>query len=102
MKIITWNIRGSGSADKLRSIKKLLCRVNLDLLVLQEVKREMADRYLIGSIWKSRFKEWVLLPAVRRAEGILVIWDVITVRVIDSLIGDFSVSIHIEDENEKW
>ena len=57
MKIISWNIKGSGFADKRRSIKRLLCRVNLDLVVLQEVKREVADRSLIGSIWKSRFKE---------------------------------------------
>ena len=73
MKIITWNIRGNGSADKRRSIKRMLCRVNPDLDVLQEVKREAADRQLIGSLLKSRFKEWVLLPAVGRAGGILVI-----------------------------
>ena len=80
----------------------MLCRVNLDLVVLQEVKREVADRHLIGSIWKSRFKEWVLLPAIGSAGGILIIWDVRSMRVIDSLIGDFSVSIQIEDEKEKW
>ena len=101
MKIITWNIRGSGSVDK-KSIKRLLCRVNPDVAVLQEVKREVADRNLIGSIWKSRFKEWVLLLAIRRAGGLLVIWDVTTIRVIDSLIGAFLVSIHIEDERDKW
>ena len=101
MKIITWNIRGSGSADK-RSIKRLLCRVNPDLVVLQEVKREVADKQLIGSLWKSRFKEWVLLPTIGSAGGILVIWDVRSVRVIESLLGDFSVSVLIEEEEEKW
>ena len=102
MKILTWNIRGNGSSDKRRSIKRLLCRVNPDLVVLQEVKREVVDRQLIGSLWKSRFKEWVLLPEVGRAGGILVMWDVRSVQVIDSLVGDFSVLILIEDEREKW
>ena len=102
MKIIKWNIRGSRSADKRRSIKRLLCRVNPDLVVLQEVKRAVADRQLIGSLWKSRFKEWVLLLGIGKSGGILVIWDVRSVRVIDSLIGDFSVSVLIEDEKEKW
>ena len=37
-----------------------------------------------------------------RAGEILVIWDVRSVRVIDSLIGEFSVSVLIEDEREKW
>ena len=80
----------------------MICRVNPDLVILQEVKREVADRQLIGSLWRSRFKEWVLLPAIGRAGGILVIWDVRTVRVIDCLLGEFSVSVLIEDENEKW
>ena len=102
MKIITWNIRGSGSVDKCRSIKRLLCRVNPDVVVLQEVKKDVANRKLIGSLWKSRFKQWVLLPAVGKAGGILVIWDVRSVRVIDNLIGDFLVSVLIEDETEKW
>ena len=69
----------------------MLCRVNLDLVVLQEVKREVADRHLIGSIWKSRFKEWVLLPAIGSAGGILIIWDVRSMRVIDSLIGNYNL-----------
>ena len=102
MKIITWNIRGSGSSEKRRIIKRLLCRVNPDLVVLQEVKKEVVDRQLIGNLWKSRFKEWLLLPSVGRAGGILVIWDVRSVRVIDSLIGEFSVSILVEEERKKW
>ena len=44
----------------------------------------------------------MLLLAVGRVGEILVIWDVRSVRVIDSLIGDFSVSVLIEDEAEKW
>ena len=64
----------------------------------------MADRQLIGSLWKSRFKEWVLLSAIGRVRGILVIWDVRTVQVIDSLLGDFSLSVLIDDDddNDKW
>ena len=57
IKMITWNIRGSGSSDKRRTIKRLIFRVNPDLVVLQEVKRRVADRRLIRSLWKSRFKE---------------------------------------------
>ena len=56
MKIISWNIRGSGSADK-RSIKRLICRINPDLVILKKVKIEVADRQLIGGLWRSRFKE---------------------------------------------
>ena len=44
----------------------------------------------------------MLLPTIGRAGGILVIWDVRSVRVVDSLIVDFTVSVQIEDENDKW
>ena len=66
MKILTWNIRGSGSSCKRRAIKKTICKINPDLVVLQEVKREMIDRAFVASIWRSRFKEWVVLLSIGR------------------------------------
>ena len=98
MKILSWNIRGSGSSIKRRAIKKVICKINPDLVVLQEVKRETIDRAFVASIWRSRFKEWVFLPAVGRAGGILVLWDVRTLKIKEALMGDFSVSVLVEDE----
>ena len=43
----------------------------------------------------------MLLSEVGRSGVILVMWDVRSVRVIDSLVGDFSVSILIKEELEK-
>ena len=51
----------------------------------------------VASIWRSRFKEWTLLPVVGRSGGILVIWDVRSVKVKECLMGDFSISILTED-----
>ncbi|PON63803.1 LOW QUALITY PROTEIN: hypothetical protein TorRG33x02_275130 [Trema orientale] len=48
MKILSWNIRGSGSSTK---------------------------RRVVRSFWGSRFKS-VLLPAVGKAGSILILWDV--------------------------
>ena len=57
----------------------------------------------MGSIWKSRFKEWLLLPSIGRSEGILLMWDTRRVKVIGNLIGDFSISISMKIENsEDW
>ena len=81
MKILSWNIRGSGSQTKRRVIKKLICRINPDLVVLQEVKRESIDRAFVASIWSSRFKEWVVLPAIGRSGGIVLIWVVRSLKI---------------------
>ena len=98
MKILSWNIRGSGSQNKRRAIKKTICRINPDLVVLQEVKTEVIDRGFVASIWSSRFKEWVVLPAIGRSGGIVVIWDVRSLKIKESLLGDFSVSVLVDDE----
>lgn len=103
MKILSWNIRGGGSAGKRRAIKEVICRENPDLVVLQEVKKINIDRNFVGSIWCSRFKDWLLLPYVGRSGGIVIMWDARNVKVIGSLIGDFSVSVHIENfDGKQW
>ena len=95
MKILSWNVRGTGHPDKRRGIKSLVCKVNLDILVLQESKRIYIDRRFIGSIWSSRFKEWVSLPSIGAPGGLVIVWDSRRVSVEESLLGDFSVSIKI-------
>lgn len=60
----------------------MVCKEDPDILVLQEIKRdEEVNRRFVGSIWNSRFKEWVLLPSMRRFVGILVVWDVRRVNI---------------------
>ena len=104
MKIITWNVRGSGSCRKRRSIKEVICREDLDIVVLQEVKEESVDRRFVASVWKSRFKEWLLLPLIGRSGCILIMWDTRRVKITENLIGDFSISIRIRMDNleECW
>ena len=53
MKILSWNIRGSGSLIKRKAIKKVICKINPDLVVLQEVKRDLIDLAFVASIWRS-------------------------------------------------
>jgi len=102
MKILSWNIRGSRSSDKRRAIKALIGKESPDLVVLQEVKRESVNRGFIGSIWSSRFKEWILLPAIGKAGGLLVVWDSRRLSVSENLVGDFSISVRVFSEGKSW
>ena len=96
MKILSWNIRGGGSSLKRRAIKETICKANPDIIVLQETKREEVSKSFVGSIWRSRFKEWIVLPAIGTAGGILIMWDVRWVDIKDSLLGEFSASIFVD------
>ena len=103
MKIMSWNVRGTGSYRKRRSIKEIICKEDPDIVVLQEVKKEFVDRRFVASVWRSRFKEWLLLPSIGRSGGILMMWDTRRVKITENLIGDFSISIRIRMDNlEEW
>ena len=82
MKIITWNVRASGSHRQRRSIKHVIGREDSDIVVLQEVKKEYVDRRFVGSVWRSRFKEWILLPSIGSSGGNLLMWDTRRVKGI--------------------
>ncbi|XP_062073105.1 uncharacterized protein LOC133777487 isoform X1 [Humulus lupulus] len=100
MKILSWNVRGSGNKEKRRAIKESICKVNPDLIVLQEVKKVKIDRRFIGSIWRSRFKAWIYQEPLGRSGGTLIVWDTRSVSVSDSLVGEFTVSIRIVAEGK--
>ena len=104
MKIFSWNIRRSGSPSKRKAIKEVICKANPDIVVLQETKREEVNRSFVGSIWRSKFKEWIVLQAIGTAGAILIMWDVRRVTIRDTLVGEFSVSILVEvaDSSSWW
>lgn len=76
MKLLSWNVRGLGSAAKKRAMKEVILNIKPDIVVLQEVKQIEVDKRFISSSWGSRFKEWVLMPSEDRRGGILIVWDV--------------------------
>lgn len=54
MKIISWNVRGLGSARKRTLIKELLKKEKADIVMQQETKLEVVDSKWIRSIWGSK------------------------------------------------
>ena len=72
MKIISWETKGLSSKKKRRVVKDLLCHENPDVVLLQETKRELCDRRLLGSVWKVSNKEWVVLPTSGASGGVAI------------------------------
>ncbi|KAL5549263.1 hypothetical protein UlMin_004494 [Ulmus minor] len=57
---------------------------------------------MVGSLWKARNRSWVALSSIGSSGGIVIIWDVRGVRVKDSLVGRFTVSIEVEEGDRNW
>ena len=71
-------------------------------MVLQETKKEEMDERWVVSLWKARFRNWVALPSIGRARGIVVLWDRRKTEVIESLVGEFSVSVKVKEDKGEW
>ncbi|KHN34256.1 hypothetical protein glysoja_035891, partial [Glycine soja] len=75
MNILSYNIRGLGKGIKWASIRRLVGKHKIDLLCLQETKRDSLDKALCQTLWGQSDFEWEWVPAVNTAGGLLCIWN---------------------------
>ncbi|KAL8530892.1 hypothetical protein ACS0TY_007790 [Phlomoides rotata] len=50
MKMLTYNIRGLGSRAKMREIRELIMRYDIDFCCIQESKLEVVDAFVCRAI----------------------------------------------------
>ena len=72
--------------------------------MLQETKREIWDRRFVGSVWKGRSKEWVVLLACGASGGVVIMWDSNKLKCTEKLLGSFSVTVKLnfDEEGSFW
>lgn len=97
MKIISWNVKGLGGVEKCRKVKECVEKHKLDIVGLQETKKEVLTSRLLGSVVGKDLFEWCGLPANGTVGGIVCVWNPVTVRKVREIIGNFSVSILLKD-----
>ena len=74
MKIISYNVRGLGRGVKWGAIRRLVKQEGVDMICLQETKKEMVDKAMCQALWGHVEVVWELLPATNSAGGILCLW----------------------------
>ena len=74
MKIISYNVRGLGRGVKWGAIRRLVKLEGVDMLCLQETKKEVVDKALCQALWGHAEVNWEFLPAISSAGGILCLW----------------------------
>ncbi|XP_028087035.1 uncharacterized protein LOC114287789 [Camellia sinensis] len=74
MKLLSWNIRGMGKAEKLGRIKKLLKDRHIDV-IFQETKKAVIFDIDVRRLWGSRNIEFMSVDSEGTTGGLLCIWD---------------------------
>ncbi|KAL2974380.1 hypothetical protein AAZX31_14G101500 [Glycine max] len=87
MKIMSYNIRGLGRGLKWASIRKLVKRECVEMLCLQETKKDVMDKALCQALWGDSDVKWELQPECNGAGGILCMWSEQIFKLEKKIIG---------------
>ena len=63
MNIISYNVRGLGRGVKWGAIRRLVKHEGVDMICLQETKKELVDKAMCQALWGHVDVSWELLPA---------------------------------------
>jgi exonuclease III len=86
--ILSWNVRGLNSPDKMMMVRNLLRQWRVDIVCLQETKLEHISRRVVNSVWGCPYVDWCYAAAIGAAGGILLMWDKRVVSRLDMEVGE--------------
>nr|KYP46770.1 hypothetical protein KK1_031611 [Cajanus cajan] len=72
--MLTFNVRGLGGKIKRRYIMKLVGDEDIDLLCVQETKREDISNWVCHAMWGGMDCEWKSTPTINMGGSLLSIW----------------------------
>lgn len=73
-KILVWNVRGLNSSVRQDSVRELVNSLRVEVVCLQETKMQIISDRFILSMLGTYFNDFIYLPSIGAAEGILVAW----------------------------
>lgn len=103
MNILSWNIRGLNACRKRSILADLIKQHSVDILAIQETKKEDFTKRFLKSI-SPRFDSWFWLPSIGRSGGILFGCDSELVSVVSVIKRQFSLSVILKNrtDNVEW
>lgn len=100
MKVLNWNARGLNAPSKRRILRDLILEHHIDIIAIQETKKETFTNRALRSI-STRFDKWIWVASQGRSGGILFGCDSNTCTVLDSIVHRFSVDIFIQNRSDR-
>lgn len=75
MNIISYNVRGLGRGVKWPAVRRMVNKHHIDMLCIQESKKEVIDRAMCQALWGDSEVRWEAQPSSNTAGGILCLWS---------------------------
>ena len=88
MNIASYNVRGLGKGVKWAAIRRLINKENIQMLCLQETKKDSIDRTLCQAIWGSDEVKWQMQPGINSAGGVLCMWTESVFKLQNKVTGN--------------
>lgn len=103
MRILNWNARGLNAPKKRKILKDLIIDNSIDLIAIQETKKESFTLRTLQSI-SRRFDKWIWVESHGRSGGILVGCDSDVCQIVSSKTHTYSVNIflHTRKDSCNW
>ncbi|KHN28551.1 hypothetical protein glysoja_021372, partial [Glycine soja] len=73
--ILSYNSRGLGRGIKWAAIRRLNLKHKVDLVCIQETKKENFNNIICQSMWGDSTVSWDSVPSVQAAGGLLCMWN---------------------------
>lgn len=67
MNVLSYNVRGLGRGVKWAAIRRLVNKFHVDVLCIQETKKDQIDDRLCKALWGASDVSWDFQPAVNTA-----------------------------------
>ncbi|KAL4179671.1 hypothetical protein AMTRI_Chr13g88440 [Amborella trichopoda] len=99
MIVLSWNVRGLGSARRRRVLRRLIRRCRPNIVVLQETKLSNFDLSVFRSFWGHHPIDFGSVAFCDLSGGLLTIWDpaVVSGILFHSSFHDISLSLTNND-----
>jgi exonuclease III len=101
MNILNCNVRGLGKSKRRRLVKDILSTHNIDIISLQETKKEEFKNRTLKNL-SINITKWLVLPSQGRSGGILLGINKGKLEILDSWILSFSISIMLKNKSSNF
>lgn len=100
-KIISWNARGLGSSTKRRALKEILSSHHIDIVGIQETKKENFTNITLTAL-SSSITNWTFKSSNGASGGILLGLNDSKFWILDTWIREFTITLHVKNKTDNF